>query len=317
MIAVLAGGIGAAKFLRGLTNAELDEEIVVVVNTGDDWWHYGLRICPDLDTVTYTLADMVNPATGWGVRDESFMARATLELLGDDPWFTLGDRDLGLHMYRTQQLYSGESLTAITSQIARRLNLPASLLPMTDDEVATKVLVQINAEDGGDQIIELDFQEYFVRYHHQPRVLRVRYDGIEAARPTNAVREALSKARRIIIAPSNPILSIGPIIALSGIRQQLAERAINGDVVAISPIIGGEAVKGPLAAMLDSLMTQHDARTVAGLYSDVASEFVIDTVDEILTDSIESMGFGVRVTQTLMQDLASATDLARFVVANA
>jgi len=317
VIAVLAGGVGAAKFLRGLINAQLGEEIVAIVNTGDDWWRYGLRICPDLDTVTYTLADMVNPATGWGLRDETFAARTTLELLGDDPWFTLGDRDLGLHMLRTQLLRSGASLTTVTQQIVERLGIDATLLPMTDDEVATKVTVQLPTDDtGADEIVELDFQEYFVRFSHQPRVLRVRYAGIDRAQPTQAVVQTLADARLIIIAPSNPILSIGPILALHGIQEQLSQRARAGDVIAVSPIIAGEAVKGPLADLLESLMHQHDARTVANLYLGVASELILDTADTDLAESIRALGLTVRTTDTLMTDLAAAVDLATFVTAS-
>ncbi|MHB1732075.1 MAG: 2-phospho-L-lactate transferase [Ferrimicrobium acidiphilum] len=315
VIAVLAGGVGAAKFLRGLTNAGLDEEIVAIVNTGDDWTQYGLKICPDLDTITYTLADLVNPKTGWGVRDETYRSRETLLSLGDDPWFTLGDRDIGLHMYRTKLLAEGANLTQVTAKISQKLDLSVTLLPMTNDEVGTKVLVQIPSTDNeGDQLVELDFQEYFVRYSHQPRVIRVRYQGIEVARPTMEVEQALLNARRIVIAPSNPILSIGPILALGGVGGQLRQRAANGDVVAISPIIAGEAVKGPLAQILDSLMTQHDARIVAELYREVTSQFVVDTADVALVDSINDMGLTALTTQTLMTDLDSAVKLARFAV---
>jgi LPPG:FO 2-phospho-L-lactate transferase len=318
MIAVLAGGIGAAKFLRGLANVGLDEEIVAIVNTGDDWTQYGLKICPDLDTITYTLADLVNPKTGWGIRDETYRARETLLSLGDDPWFTLGDRDIGLHMYRTKLLHDGLTLTQVSADISQRFNLSVTLLPMTNDEVGTKVLVQLPSTDNGsDQLVELDFQDYFVRYRHQPRVLRVRYQGIEAARPTIDVEQAILNARRIIIAPSNPILSIGPILALNGVSDHLRQRAANGDVVAISPIIAGEAVKGPLAQILDSLTTQHDARIVAELYREVTSQFVVDTVDAPLVDSINAMGITTLTTQTLMTDLDSAVKLAQFTVATA
>ncbi|WP_298334575.1 2-phospho-L-lactate transferase [Ferrimicrobium sp.] len=315
MIAVLAGGVGAAKFLRGLTNAGLQEEIVAIVNTGDDWVHYGLHISPDLDTIVYTLANLVNPETGWGLRDESFHARASLQRLGDDPWFTLGDRDIGLHMFRTQRLAEGVSLTQVTAEIVEQLNVDLTVLPMTNDEVATKVLVQLpSKENRGDQIVELDFQEYFVRYHHQPRVLRVRYDHINTAQPSSDVTHALDTARRIIIAPSNPILSIGPILALRGISEQLQRRASEGAVVAISPIIAGEAVKGPLAEILDSLMTQHDARTVAQLYQEVASVFIVDTADAHLVESIRATGLACLSTQTLMTDLDATVNLAQFAV---
>lgn len=317
MIAVLAGGVGAAKFLRGLTNAGLDEQIVAIVNTGDDWTHYGLKICPDLDTITYTLADLVNPTTGWGVRDETFSARQTLMNLGDDPWFTLGDRDIGLHMYRTKLLHEGANLTEITTNIAQGFNIEVTLLPMTNDEVGTKVLVQLpSVANGDDQLIELEFQEYFVRYRHQPRVIRVRYQGVETAQPTVEVEQALQDARRIIIAPSNPILSIGPILALNGVSDRLRQRAADGDVVAISPIIAGEAVKGPLAQILDSLTTQHDARIVAELYREVTSRFVLDNLDADLVGQINAMGITALTTETLMTDLDSAVKLAQFAVAN-
>ncbi|WP_298212020.1 2-phospho-L-lactate transferase [Ferrimicrobium sp.] len=315
MIAVLAGGVGAAKFLQGLVNAELQEEVVVIVNTGDDLVQYGLHISPDLDTIVYTLANLVNPETGWGVRNESFQARSSLQRLGDNPWFTLGDRDIGLHMFRTQRLSEGASLTQVTAEIAKAFNVGVTVLPMSDDAVRTKVLAQLPSnDDRGDQIVELDFQEYFVRYQHQPRVLRVRYDHIETAKPAIAVEHALSAARRIIIAPSNPILSIGPIIALRGIDEQLRRRAKEGDVVAISPIIAGEAVKGPLAEILDSLMTQHDARTVAQLYQEFTSVFIVDAADAHLIDPISTLGITCLATQTLMTDLEVAVNLARFAV---
>ena len=282
--------------------------MAAVVNTGDDFIKYGLKICPDLDTISYTLSGLVNPETGWGRIQESYNSRATLADLGDDPWFALGDKDIGLHMFRTELLAEGYSLTQVTERIATAFGIEPRLLPMSNEPVATMVLAQIEGREGKADTMELEFQEYFVKHHHQPKVLRVRYDGIASAKPTKEVLTVLEDAETIVIAPSNPILSIGPILALEGVFELLNRR--RDRVVAVSPIISGKAVKGPLAQILESLLDQHDVRTVAELYREIASGIVIDRSDADLAGSIEEIGLKAHLADTLMSTRKDAARLA-------
>ncbi len=308
MICVLAGGVGASKFLRGLRAVSGDEEITAIVNTGDDLTLYGLRICPDIDTVTYTLAGLVNPETGWGVRDECYTVRDTLINLGDSSWFLLGDRDIGLHMFRTQRLALGERLSEVTTKICNRLNVPISVIPMSDTPVATKVIVE--AEDGS--LREMDFQEYFVAHRHTPLVRGVRYEDIETATPPREALDALSQCRKIIIAPSNPLLSIGPILAIDQLANIVRTR--RSVCSAVSPLIGGKAVKGPAADILASLHTQSSATTVASLYQEYSSSIAIDTQDSEEARAILDRGITPIVTNLWMRTPAEESQLAKTVL---
>lgn len=306
-IAVLAGGVGGARFLEGLAARTSGDGVSAIVNTGDDLTLYGLRICPDLDTVTYTLAGEVNRTNGWGIDKETFVVHETLERLGQDPWFLLGDRDLATHLARTRMLDDGMRLTDVTRVLAEALGVRIPILPMSDDPVATKLLAEVR-DANGVAVRELAFQEYFVRLQHTPRVQRVRYDGADRAHATPEVLEALSAAETILIAPSNPILSIWPILAVPGIRPILEDR--HDDVVVVAPLAGGRAFKGPLVALLDSLVHQHDIRVIAQLYEGLAGTIVIDDVDSEHAAEIASMGIRPVVTDIAMPTPAAAARLA-------
>lgn len=300
-IVALAGGVGGAKLAHGLQLA-LDDptRLTVIVNTADDFDLYGLRICPDLDTVMYTLAGLANPVTGWGIRDDT---HATLEMIGryaGQPWFTLGDRDFATHIVRTERLRRSDLLSEITADLCAALGIPAQVIPMTDDRVAT----MIATPDG-----LLDFQEYFVAHRHQDHVTGVTFDGIGVARPSAAALAALDHAEAIIICPSNPIVSVGPILGVPGMRDALA--AACAPVVAISPIVGGQAIKGPAAHMLASLGHDVSALGVARLYGDALDGFIIDRADAELARDIEALGLRVLVTDTMMTSDAVREELAR------
>ena len=267
-VAVLIGGVGGAKLARGLIEAIEPQRISFIVNTGDDFWRWGLKICPDIDTLMYTLAGLANPETGWGLAQESF---TTLDWLastyGVEAWFRLGDKDLATHLLRTQLLRQGHCLTEVTACLTRKLGIGARLLPMSDCEVPTIV----DCEEHG----ELGFQEYFVKRRWQPAIRGLRHKNHERAQPSAAVEQALSTADVIIIAPSNPWLSIAPILSVPGMRQLLIGRAI--PVVAVTPIIAGAAVKGPTAKIMRELGFDISARAVAEYYGDIINGFVDDT----------------------------------------
>ncbi len=268
-IVVLVGGVGGAKLALGLSKVLQPEQLTVIVNTADDFWYYGLRICPDLDTIMYTLADVVDPHHGWGLANDS---RAMLEMLtryGEDTWFGLGDKDLATHLLRTQWLREGCTLTEITRQFTTRLGIACRILPMTDAEVATKV---DTVEHG-----ELSFQTYFVRHRWQPTVRSLRFAGIEQATVTPDVQQALNNADCILIAPSNPWLSIAPILDVPEMRDLIIQRPVPR--VAITPLIGGQAVKGPTAKLMAELNYDVTTRQVAGYYGDVINGFVSDSAD--------------------------------------
>lgn len=300
-IVALAGGVGGAKLAHGLQMA-LDDPaaLSVVVNTADDFELYGLHISPDLDTVMYTLAGLANPATGWGVRDDTFTTLAMIERYGEDPWFQLGDRDFATHILRTQALRSGATLTEVTGRLARALGIVPALLPMTDDRVATL----IDTPDG-----RLDFQEYFVARRHADAVSGVVLDGIETARPSEAALAAIAGASAVVICPSNPIVSIGPILAVPGLRAAIA--APPGPVVVVSPIVGGEALKGPAALMMAGLGHEVSALGVARMYAGLAAGIVIDEFDRDLAPAIEATGMRALVTDAIMRDDAGRERLAR------
>jgi LPPG:FO 2-phospho-L-lactate transferase len=301
VITVLAGGVGAARYLSGLVQVVPPADVTAVVNTGDDLVLHGLHVCPDLDTVTYTLAGAINPDTGWGLAGETWNAMDALERYRGVTWFRLGDRDLATHMYRTHRLAEGADLAACTAEITRSWGLEVRLLPMTCDPVATRLTV---AGEG-----EIAFQEYFVHRRHSVPVSGVRFAGIDEARPAPGVLAALDDADTVVIAPSNPIVSIGPVLAVPGVRERLAAR--RSSVVAVSPIVAGAALKGPA----DRLMTElgHEATVVgvARLYAGVAGTLVVDDADAGLAADVEAAGMRCVVAPSIMSSPEAAAALAR------
>ena len=303
MIAVVAGGVGAARFLAGLLQVVDPTEVTAIVNVGDDTVLHGLHISPDIDTVTYTLAGEINPETGWGLRGESWQAMDTVRRYGGDAWFQLGDRDLGTHLHRTGRLAAGIPLSAITADIAAAWGLGLRVLPATDDPLRTMVTVR-----DADAEREVTFQEYFVRRQHDVPVTAVRFAGADAARPGPGVLDALASADAIVIAPSNPLVSIGPVLAVPGVRDAIAARREH--TVAVSPIVAGAALKGPADRMLREL--GHDASVVgvAELYADLACALVIDEADAALAASVEATGMRAVVAPTVMSTASVAAALA-------
>jgi LPPG:FO 2-phospho-L-lactate transferase len=304
VIVALAGGVGGAKLAQGLERAVPAGELTIVVNTADDFDLYGLRISPDIDTVVYTLAGLANPATGWGIAGDSRAALDAMARLGEETWFLLGDQDLATHILRTDRLRRGASLTDVTSDCARALGIPSHVLPMTDDLVATLV----ETPDG-----ILAFQDYFVRRRQTDDVLGVRFAGIEQARPGPAVLDAIAAADLIVICPSNPIVSVGPILAVPWIRPALDEAA--APIVAVSPIVGGRAIKGPADKMLATLGKEVSAFGVAELYAGLIDGIVIDEQDRDLEPRIEGLGMRVLSTRTIMGDAEDRQRLAAEVIA--
>jgi LPPG:FO 2-phospho-L-lactate transferase len=292
VVVELSGGVGGAKLAEGLA-AHLGEQLTVVVNTGDDVEVTGLAVWPDHDTVMYTLAGLDDEERGWGLRDETWGVMDGLAALtGEDPWFRLGDRDLATHLWRTDRLRAGMRPTVVAQGLRERLRIAPTLLPMSDEPVRTHV----RTDEGW-----LEFQEYFVHRHQAPEVHEVRFDGIEAARPTAEVLAALAAAAAVLIAPSNPIVSIGPILALPRLREALAAARERGaPVVAVSGIVGGAALKGPADRMLVSLGHESSALGVARLLADVATDLVIDRVDSGLAEAVRSTGLTVHVLDTIM-----------------
>ncbi|HZF58549.1 MAG TPA: 2-phospho-L-lactate transferase [Rubrobacter sp.] len=302
-VCALAGGVGGAKLAAGLQEALPPGDLTVVVNTADDFDLWALRICPDLDTVMYTLAGISNPETGWGLVGESFEALNMLARYGEDTWFTLGDRDLATHVLRTARLHAGQTLTTITGSLSGSLGVRSVILPMSDDMVSTVLKTPVGL---------LEFQEYFVRRGQKDEVLGVELRGIEDARPTKAVLGAVAAADAVVFCPSNPVVSVGPILALPGMRDALA--ASSASKVAVSPIVGGRALKGPADRMLASLGHEVSAAGVAAMYEGLVDAMVVDRVDEGGRAGIESLGMRVLVTDSVMRDAADRTRLAREVV---
>ncbi len=305
-VVALAGGVGGAKLASGL-QAAVRDELTVVVNTADDLERHGLLVCPDHDTVMYTLAGLDDRTQGWGLRDETFSTAAMLERYREETWFRLGDRDLATHIVRTARLKAGERLTEVCLGLQRGLGVAAKILPMTDDPVRT----QVRTDEGW-----LEFQEYFVHRHQAPEVREVRFDGADRAEATARVRGELGFAETIVIAPSNPIVSIGPILAVRGVRDLLAAARRGGTpILAVSPIVGGKALKGPADRMLASLGHEPSALGVARLYVGVVDGFVLDAVDAALAPAVEGLGLRALVTDTVMTDDASRERLAREILA--
>lgn len=303
MIVALAGGVGGAKLAQGLYGIVPPDELAVIVNTADDFDHIGLRICPDLDTVMYTLAGLANPVTGWGIAGDTGAAMGLLGRYKRPTWFHLGDRDLATHIARTHRLKQGVPLSAITAELAAALGIRARLLPMCDEPVATLV----DTPAG-----QLGFQDYFVRRHQQDAVLGVVFDGVAAAMLPPSVAQALAAATAIIFCPSNPIVSIAPILAVPGLRDLL--RAASAPRVAVSPIVGGQAIKGPAAAMLASLGHEVSPVGIARLYEGLIDGMVIDEADATLRPRLEALGLRVLVTATIMGDAPDRERLAAAVL---
>jgi LPPG:FO 2-phospho-L-lactate transferase len=305
-VVALAGGVGGAKLAQGLAGIVPGNDLGVVVNTADDFELWGLHISPDLDTVMYTLAGIADPVTGWGIAGDT---HHTLKALGgyrENTWFSLGDRDFATHILRTQRLRSGESLTRITSELAGALGVSTRLLPMTDDPVAT--VIHSGAET-------LDFQEYFVARRQQDVVDRVSFTGIDDAQAAPEVLQAIADASIIVFCPSNPIVSIGPILGVPGIRDALlASEAVR---IGVSPIVGGKALKGPADKMLTSLGHETSALGVARMYQDLLDILVIDDTDHDLAEPIVDLGLDVMVTQTIMGAREDRERLAREVIVEA
>jgi len=303
MITVLAGGIGAAKFLQGLAAVINPEEITVIVNTGDDALFHGLHVSPDLDTVMYTLAGVVDPERGWGLRDETFRCLGALKALGEESWFQLGDQDLATHLFRTRRLREGHSLTSVTAQLCAALGVRARLLPMTDEPAPTILRTSAGV---------LPFQEYFVKLRQEPEVLGVDLSAAQGSEPAPGVVEAIESAAAVIIAPSNPVISIGPVVSIRKIQRAIS--ACFAPVLAISPIVGGKALKGPADRMLASLGYGSSAVSVARLYRALADIFVLDQQDAELRPEIEALGMKVEVTDTVMRSPETKARLAQAVL---
>lgn len=297
-VTVLAGGVGGAKLADGL--AALTDDLTVVVNTADDAEIYGLAISPDLDTVMYTLAGVANPVTGWGVVDESHTTLGAMARYGVDTWFTLGDKDLATHVVRTDRLRRGVPLSQVTAELAAALGVRARLLPMTDDRVSTLV----DTPAG-----RLGFQEYFVARRHADAVLGVTFDGIAQAHPTPGVLDALATADVVVLAPSNPVVSLGPVLAVPGVRAAIA--ASPARRVGVSPIVGGAALKGPAASMLADLGHEVSPLGVARLYEGLIDVFCLDEQDRAFAPAVERLGMEVLVTRAVMTDVADRARLAR------
>ena len=305
-VVALAGGVGGAKLAEGL-QAVVGERLTVVANTADDTERHGLLVCADHDTVMYTLAGLENPEFGWGLAGDSWNVMGALERYGEEGWFRLGDHDLATHIVRTERLRGGARLTDVCRQLQARLGVVATILPMTDEPVRT----QVRTDDGW-----IAFQDYFVRLRQAPEVREVRFDGIEAARPTPEVVAAIDAASIVVIAPSNPIVSVGPILAVPGMTEALAGARDRGTrVVAVSGIIGGKALKGPADRMLASLGHEPTALGVARGYAGLIDTFVMDTVDRGLVPAVEALGLRAVVTETIMTDDASRARLAGSVLA--
>ncbi len=304
MIVVLTGGTGGAKMIEGLASVIAPGELTIICNTGDDCVFHGLRISPDIDTVTYTLAGLIDEAKGWGIKDDTFAALEQLRRLGADTWFKLGDKDLATHIVRTRLLAEGATLSEITERIRKALGVGAKILPMSDDRIETRVRTTQR---------EVSFQEFFVRERWQGEVKAVRFVGAEESGPAPGVLEAIQGAKGIVVCPSNPITSIGPILAVPGIREAL--RASAAAVIGVSPIIGNAAVSGPAHKLMAAQGLEVSAFGVAQAYEDFLEFFAIDKDDENQRHRIEALGIGVLTSSIRLQSSADKRRLAGEVLA--
>jgi len=301
MIVVLTGGTGGAKLIQGLHHSVAPENLTVIVNTGDDidWW--GLHVSPDIDSVLYVLADALSTERGWGLENDSFRCLERMARLGQPTWFSLGDLDLATHLTRTNLLRAGKSLSAVTAELARRMKVSAHVLPMSDDRVATMIETAAGT---------LNFQEYFVRERHQVEVRAIRFDGAEQAHPAPGVIESIESAEAVILAPSNPVTSIGPILAVPGIRDAL--RRTSASVTAVSPIVGGAAVSGPAAVLMRRKGWPSTIAGIAQAYEDFLDVLVVDLADHADADHLREGDLHVLCANTIMKSLADKQELARF-----
>jgi len=300
MITALAGGVGAARFLTGLVKLVDEKDLSIIVNTGDDIEMFGLHLSPDIDIVAYTLAGIVDEEKGWGIRGDTFHCLETLRRFNREVWFNLGDRDLATHMFRTNLLKNGLKLSEVTAQISRALGLNVAILPMTDDKFETRIITERGS---------VHFQEYLVKRGAKDEVLGVEFLGADNAKPAPRVIESIRKAKLVIICPSNPIVSIGTILAVKGVKDAL--RHTDAKRVAISPIIAGAPVKGPADKLLRGLGFEVSAYSVAKLYSDFIDTFILDSADSAEKAKIEKLGIEVKVTNTLMKNLETKIALAK------
>ena len=303
MIVVLAGGVGAARFLEGLVQVVPQERLTVIVNTGDDRDFYGLHVSPDLDIVMYTLAGIVDEAHGWGIGNDTYNTMQQLTRYGNEDWFMLGDRDLATHIHRTSMLRQGKTLSEVTDELRRQFGLNIRILPMSDQPVATHIQTPIGL---------LHFQEYMVKRRCADEVLDVAFVGVNESQPAPGVLDAIKDAEAILIAPSNPIVSIGSILAVPGIHDMLHEAS--GMVVAVSPIVGGAPIKGPADKLMRGLGMEVSAVGVARCYRDFLDVLVIDEQDAHLLSRIEDLGIPTVATNTIMRDSAAKAALARKVL---
>ncbi len=303
MITALAGGVGAARFLTGLLKIIREDDVSVIVNTGDDIEMFGLHISPDIDIVAYTLAGMVDEEKGWGIKGDTFQALEMLKKLGLETWFALGDRDFATHIFRTDLLKRGFTLSQATEEICRAFGLKVSLLPMTNDKFETRIEVK----DGS-----VHFEEYFVKRKSSEKVLGVEFDGVESAKPSPKVIDSILNSDMVIVCPSNPIVSIGTILSINGIRDAL--RKTEARVVGISPIVAGAPIKGPADKILRGLGFEVSAFGVAKLYCDFLDTFIIDNLDAAERGRIENLGIQVRITNTIMKTLEDKVQLAKVVL---
>jgi LPPG:FO 2-phospho-L-lactate transferase len=311
VLVTLCGGVGAARMLSGLVRVTLPHDITAIVNVGDDMVLHGLHISPDLDTLTYTLAGMDNRDTGWGVADESWRVMDELAQLGGESWFRLGDRDLATHLFRTELMRNGQPLSTVTAELMARRGIGVHLLPVTDDPLRTRVTLAEQTELG-EVGTEVAFQDYFVRLRHAVAVNRVTFEGADAAKPGPGVLDALTDATGIVVCPSNPIVSIGPILAVPGVQAAIEKRRL--DTVAVSPIIAGAALKGPADRLMTELGGEASVVGVARLYAPWVGTLVIDEADRARASEVEAEGMRCVVAPTIMDTPERAAELGRIVV---
>lgn len=300
---VLAGGVGAAKFIEGLARIVEPESLKIIINTGDDIELFGLKICPDIDIITYTLANLVDKKKGWGFVDETFNCLSILKRFYDTGWFNAGDKDLATHIYRTDLLKQGFSKTEITNMICQKLGVKSHLIPMSNEPVETFITARSKI---------MHFEEYYIKYQCQPEVLNVEFKGIEQAKPAQNILEFIKKAKKIIISPSNPIVSIGTILKVKGIKEALTE--VKERVFAISPIIEGSAVKGPADKLMRAIGLEVSCLGVANFYKEFLGHIIIDIKDCKFKSKIEELGIRTYCYDTLMINLKKKIDLAQFII---
>jgi LPPG:FO 2-phospho-L-lactate transferase len=303
VITALAGGVGAARFLTGLVKLVKEEDLTVIVNTGDDIELHGLHISPDIDIVTYTLAGIVDEEKGWGIKGDTFHCLETLKKFGQEDWFALGDRDLATHIFRTALLRKERNLSEVTGAVSRAFGLKVNVLPMTDDRFETRIVTEHGT---------IHFQEYLVKREAKDEVLGVEFAGADVAKPAAGVIEALLEAELVVVCPSNPIVSIGTILSINGLREALHHTGATK--VAISPIVAGAPIKGPADKLLKSFGLEVSAYSVAKLYADFLDVFVIDVADASEKSRIEQLGIEVRVANTIMRSIDDKVSLARVVL---